>query len=287
MTVVNNGAGLYCAVTEDSPPLRYASILAPTPGMDVIAQDIIDLSQVVMNVQARSIDGYGGGTYPLGANVIITSASGNGFAFALGGFVSITQGGSLLLEGNAQITSGVNTAWGGTYPYGAATFVYDMTTKTAGQLLIGDGASLPGSHIYQSGSSGSWESGSTFYLKSGVTTSISTPLLCYNNGRVTYTYAEKNAGYDYDANNVPIPSLIRVNPGAATVTIKLPGAGTGRNVVGQRVRVTMEEEANDAGVCSVDTNPGTWSLQNKTGYICWQDFQWDGSAWRLAGHGRY
>jgi hypothetical protein len=44
--------GVSTTVTPDVLPPAYASIQGPSPTMDVVAQDILDLSLVVMNVQA-------------------------------------------------------------------------------------------------------------------------------------------------------------------------------------------------------------------------------------------
>src|SRR4051812_107010 len=41
-------------VTPDALPAAYTSIQGPSPGMAVIAQDVLDLSLVTMNVQQRA-----------------------------------------------------------------------------------------------------------------------------------------------------------------------------------------------------------------------------------------
>jgi hypothetical protein len=274
MTVGTITPGVYCSVSADSPPLRYTTIQAPTPTMPVIAQDIIDLSQVVMNVQASSIDGIRGGAYAPTDDIALTD---HGISVATNAAFRVRNGGYLNIENMATVQSAASAAWGGTYAFNGATIGLDATSV----LSFATGALMAGTI----GMYGTMNVLNQVVLKNGgygMSVEQGVAVDCYNAGghvlpkaaaldlpdATPYVYASAEA--------VPENLSITIS-GSADGAVTIP-----QGVGGQWCSVSTLTDAGTHKV-SVTLLGGSATVsqdfQNTAAAIVWADYWCDGTNW--------
>jgi hypothetical protein len=284
MTVSTISPGSYCTVSADSPPLRYASIQSPTPGMPVVAQDIIDLSQVVMNVQASAIDGVRGGTYQVSAPIQFLNSQ---MVFASNSTLWIGQGGFLQLGDQATVYSNAAAAWGGTYTYASAVL--------AGDFAFGDVAGANPAVITVGVDS-------SIAFASGAGIAIRTGAYLYNAGSIDNLAGGKGHLYPFidrlidptgttPSHGTPyptardVPEVMSIEMGSGSAVFDVP-AGVAR----QRCRVTVAQSnaAYTAEIHFLHAGGGdsvVVTLRYYAGSFYWADLRCDGTDWWIEAEG--
>jgi hypothetical protein len=258
--------------------------------MPVIAQDIIDLSQVVMNVQASAIDGTRGGDYsPTGP---ITFHSG-GLTARDGAVFEVEYGGYFNIASYATVNSNAAAAWGGQYTYANAildldgnSFVFSHGTVWAGFFCLGDGATHIATLSLFAGSS----------IGIGVNADIQNAGVIDNNtskghmrpfiGKLADPGGTTPSHYVPYATAALVPEIISITMSGADSVIDIP-AGADR----QHCTVTVGAESSSYAIeihflRAGGGESGVVTLKNASGSVLWADLWCDGTNWLLISEGK-